>query len=390
MRERSNVMIVLLALVVASGVAFAAGPWHLADSKTGHIRSAVTRESKGTPRAVSGAVVLPEGFTPIASAGGFFAGWLCPGCGEGEEADWAVLDSSGAVLYRSPIGQWQLNQQGDGMSLAFTLPDWVGALRLLDLPSSLADAEPKLVVQSCTLPERRCRTDIYKMGRATLHSFLAVRNGDVLVVCETERSRFVARLQQGRVVWQTDVSDFLHPALWDLNWQRQEILLGDGTLSTVKVFSVDSGLERFRWQGPAELLRGTKDVLAEAKGECQARGGLFETQSLASPAGFPEGWNWISGFLRLEGGRILSNGELLLLGGNGFGGLGLDCKGHARVVRVGRSTGEVPSLYVLPNLISEKRCESAYALERTLQVSREGVYVCCSEGCVRFKAVFQP
>lgn len=387
MRVKPNFVILFLPLVVASGVAFAKGPWHLVDSRTGHIRSAVAPGSKGALPVVTEAVVLPEGVTPNASAGGFFAGWLCPGCGEGEEAEWAVLDSSGTVLYHSQIGQWQLNHRGDGMTLAFTLPDWRDALRLLDLPTSLAEGEPKLVVQSCTLPGRRCSTDIYKIGRVTLHSFLPVSNGDVLVVCESERSRFVARLQQGRVVWQADVSDFLNPTLWDLNWRRQEILLGDRTLSTATVLSVDSGAERFRWQGPVALRRHTQDFLAQAQAECHARDGLG-TRPLWVPPGYFEGWNWASGLLRLESGRILANGNLLLLGKNGFLGLGLDCQGQARVVQVSRSTGDVLALNKLPELISEKRCEQAYTFERTLQVGEEGVYVCCSEGCTRLRAAF--
>lgn len=284
MRKKPNFAILFLPLVVASGVAFAKGPWHLADSRSGHIRSAVAPESKGALPAVSRAVVLPEGFTPKASAGGFFAGWLRPERDEGEEAEWAVVDSSGTILYRSQIGQWQLNHRGDGMTVAFTLPDWRQALRLLDLPPSLEEGEPKLVVQSCTLPGRRCSTDTYKIGRVTLHSFLPVSNGDVLVVCETESSRFVARLQQGRVVWRADVSDFLNPGLWDLNWQRREILLGDRTLSAVKVLGVDSGVERFRWQGAAELPRRTQDIWAEVKAECQARGG---GSSKHPPSRFP-------------------------------------------------------------------------------------------------------
>lgn len=71
------------------------------------------------------------------------------------------------------------------------------------------------------------------------------------------------------------------------------------------------------------------------------------------------------------------------MGENSFGGLGLDCKGEARVVHVSRSTGDVLALKKLPEVLSEKRCEQAYQFERTLQVGEQGVFVCCSEGCAR-------
>lgn len=377
---RQKTLFVILFVSSLGGTALAKGPWTLVDSKTGHLRSAVVRE-KHAVLGASSAVVLPEGFTPRAAAGGYIAGWFCPRCREGEEADWAVVNSSGVVVFRNPIAQWQLNQAGDGVTVVFDLPSWRNALPLLDLPASLNDGARKLVVHSCALPHRQCTTQVYRLGDASLQGFLAAAIGDVFVVCETQGSRFVARLQQGRIAWQTDVNDLLNPTLWDLNLQRGETLLGDPTLSSALVLDANRGVEVFRFKGPAEMLRNKVTLLTEAEAECRSRGGGAGARPLSVPSGFPEDWWLVSGLLRLESGRILAGGDLILLGKNDFLGLGLDCKGKARLVAVRRSKDNGVRVFSLAELTPEKRCEEANAFERSLQVGEDAAYVCCSEGC---------
>ncbi len=385
---RQRVRFLFPVLVMAAGVASAKGPWMFVDSKSGQLRVVATSQTLGHPGALAKALVVPDGFTPVAMAGGFLAGWLCPGCGEGEEADWAVVDSSGAVLYRTRIGQWQLNHEGDGLTVVFPLPDWKDTLPLLHLPPSLNDASPKLVVHSCTLPAWECSTHTYNLGAVSLQGFMPVSRGDVLVICESTDSRFVARLQQGRVVWRKNVSEWLAPQLWDINRQRQELLMGDGTLSTAVVLTLKDGAEAFRWEGPAALRGRVEEIVARAHEECRPRP-ANGTHPLPVREGFPADWNWISGFLRLESGRILPSGELLLLGKDAFFGLGLDCGGEARLLRLPRAGDDALRLCSLRQCLVEKRCEKAYALERRLQVGEGELYVCCSEGCGRLNLTFR-
>lgn len=354
-----------LSAVTISAAVCAERAWFLQDKATRKLVRAVNKsEGIGAP-STEGSFRLPLGFRPFGTSGGFFEGWLCPNvnCAE-DEAEYAVVDKLGSVLFRSRP-KWSLSYRGDAIAIVVDVP-FVDTddLPAYGLPASIRESRPKTIVRSCKLPDLTCDLDAYELSSApsAAQSVVALGHRDIVVVESVQDSpvRFLARLKEGQVVWRKDLEAMPVANIWDAELARGEVLLGSRAVASVWVLALTDGSEVFQWLGPMEepaldtVLHQKASVLAHS--ECQEkptfRAAAPREGSPTPPLGFPTNWEYISGFMRIGSGRISADGDLLFLGDARLSGLmGLRCAGDRKVFRVSRKKPQQVSIAPVPILL---------------------------------------
>lgn len=328
----------------------------------------------------SRALPVPVGFVPLGRAANYLEGSLCPGCGEGEESEYAVVGLDGKVVFRSEV-RWSLARRGDAVITIVKLPEDRETQELLRLPSGPGKDFTGFLVQSCPLPSGPCATDAVASSADAVLNYAALGFRDVVALLHGQEGSEIVRVKDGKILWKRSVPDLLNPLIWDVHLGRNELLLGSRPEGAVRVFDLANGSETFRWDLPlvaGELaLRG---ISPEKECIPTHAGAILGRQGLSRPEGYPENWHLWSGWARLFSGTLLAGGDIVLLGEESAPGVGVACRGDAKIFLLARRKPEAPRFFSLAQVAQGVPCRHLWARRVEWDERASRGYLICEEG----------
>lgn len=313
--------------------------------------------------------------------------------GEGELGEFAVLSSSGNVLYKTQMTDVvnpALSADGRAVTwLAPLDPEFYNSLHTLAHLRSLGFVTPpgaSLAVVTVDLTTGATYADFYPHVVINGETHLALGARDVVALGPYSH---VWRLKDGKTLWEFTSTlksgEMAGVQLDSISPNGRELLLRSTYESVIQVLSVEDGRLLFSWEAAraGDLPPVSTNPEAAAGGPvCGPRYEVPEGASYPAPApppGYPPDWRERTVAYQVAQAALVGEQFVLavLWPGSGFG---LQCTGPAFAVLLDRATGRAKRIEKLERLVAAPAGQNALSLNAYLTHGPSGPWYYCPSG----------